>query len=85
MNEIDSNTEHEFLRSILARVVEEQIGGDISNIIGPLTRICEELDLDYQEDKAQELLARLDALDNSVLFSLVHIRSIYFQLPPSEN
>jgi phosphoenolpyruvate carboxylase len=80
MNEINSNIEYEFLRAVLARVVEEQIGGDITNIIRPLTLICEELDLDYRKEKAEELIQKLEALDNSVLFSLIHIRSIYFQL-----
>ncbi len=72
--------EREFLKSLLAQIMEEQVGSHVYELTKPLVKICEELENDFESAKANKLFKRLEKLDKDTLFSLIHSHSIYFQL-----
>lgn len=72
--------EQEFIKTLLAQIVKEQVGPHIYNVIRPLTRICEELEEKFDMQKVKKLFDCLEKLDEDTLFYLIHSHSIYFQL-----
>ncbi len=82
--------EHEYLKSLLNDILEEQIGSCLYKKISSLINRCtttknslinKENDLLNQNTlSSKELLHCLEDLDNDTIFALVHSYNIYFQL-----
>lgn len=72
--------EHRFLNTLLDQIIEEQVSPDIYEEIRPFTKICEELENEFDAQKIKKLFSCLERMNTDTLLSLIRGHAIYFQL-----